>query len=494
MLFIALAIGLLGILQLFYGTFYSIHPDLAGGALSGRLAVTLGDAFAEYSLYFPPAEKAWFSLAARLSELTGLRLDLAIVLMTSTAVLFSGGLAYRIRQESVGATPLFLIVSVGVLVTVPIVFMNVFGLREHLVVLGLWPYFVLRISDHDDAKIGWRTRLVLGLWLGATLLFKYLYSLVVLLVELADAAVQRRPWAVLRVENLVSGAIVALYLFFWLVLDPSQREAIAVVVSAIDANLTDHRANLLNAAVNLALAIVFLLIARIFKLPARTTLIGLAMVVGAVIAAWIQSRWYIQHLLPVTMAYIAWWWMARGKVATLWVVALALLIAPAIFGAFIRTGFYQATVQELDTAIDQAGLSVEGKRVGVLIMNPSPLNQYLASSGAWRWNVSVNNSYVAAELYHLDKPENIGIAPPPVKLDVPGRKKLHDDMLRLWEDMPPDVLILDHSRSWPLNYVEVKWTQVFSEDQRFRAFLAQYRPVLHHDGDLLDFKYYVRKD
>ncbi|MEM6267235.1 MAG: hypothetical protein AAF707_06890, partial [Pseudomonadota bacterium] len=78
MLFIALSIGLLGILQLFYGTFYSIHPDLAGGALSGRLAVTLGDAFAEYSLYFPPAEKAWFSLAARLSELTGLRLDLAI--------------------------------------------------------------------------------------------------------------------------------------------------------------------------------------------------------------------------------------------------------------------------------------------------------------------------------------------------------------------------------------------------------------------------------
>ena len=69
---------------------------------------------------------------------------------------------------------------------------------------------------------------------------------------------------------------------------------------------------------------------------------------------------------------------------------------------------------------------------------------------------------------------------------------LHDEMLRLWEDMPPDALILDHSYRWPLRYTDVEWTHVFSEDPRFNAVLKHYRLVLAHDGKRLDFKYYVR--
>src|SRR5690349_5362097 len=108
-----LAVFLLAGLLLFYGSYYSVHQDLAGSALSGRLAVTLGGAFRDYVIYFPPAERTWFSLAARLTDLTGLRLDLSVVLMTGLAVLFSTGLAYGIRRKSVGASPLFLISSVA---------------------------------------------------------------------------------------------------------------------------------------------------------------------------------------------------------------------------------------------------------------------------------------------------------------------------------------------------------------------------------------------
>ncbi len=494
-LYVVLAIVLLGSLQLFYGFYYSVHPDLAGGALSGRLAFTLGDSFADYSLYFPPAERAWFTLAAMLSELTGLRLDLTIVSMTGVAVLFSASLAYKIRRETVGASPLFLVVSLAVLVILPILFMNAFGLREHLVVLGLWPYLVLRISDPDDTRIGWKTRLLLGLWLGATLLLKYLYSIVVLLVEVADAAIQRRPLALFRIENLIAGSIVALYLFFWLVIDPSQREAIGAMVSAIDANLIDQRTNWLKAPTHLVLAVFFLLTARFFRLSGRVTMIGLAMVVGAVVVAGIQSRWYIQHLFPITMAYIAWWWITHRDINRWWWHAIVtLLVAIPIAGAFRATAYYQNSVRELDTAMDQAELSVDGKRVGILIMNPSPFNQHLASHGALRWNASVNNAYVAAELKSFDRPENANNPPPPVKIEDPGRQMLHDDMLRLWEDMPPDVLILDHSTSWPLRHIHVKWTQVFSEDVRFQAILAGYRPVFDHKGELLEFEYYERID
>ena len=71
---------------------------------------------------------------------------------------------------------------------------------------------------------------------------------------------------------------------------------------------------------------------------------------------------------------------------------------------------------------------------------------------------------------------------------------LHDEMLRLWEDMPPDVLILDHSYRWPLRYIDVEWTHVFSKDARFNAILKHYRPVLVHKGKRTRFTYYVRAD
>jgi hypothetical protein len=488
------AVCVLAGLLLFYGLHYSVHQDLAGSALSGRLAVTLGDSFGDYSIYFPPAERVWFSLAARFSDLTGLRLDLAVVTMTGAAVLFAAGLAYRIRRETVGASPLFFILSVAVLVVLPVLFKNVLGLREHLVALGLWPYLVLRVCDPDDTRIGWRMRAIVGLWMGATLLFKYLYAAVVVLVEIADALVQRRPFLLLRIENIAAGAVVALYLFFWLGIDPSQRAAIGAMFSAIDANLADPAANGLQVASNLFLAAFFLLASRIFQLPRRVTAIGLAVVIGAIVAAWAQERWYSHHLFPITMAYIAWWWMT-GPGFKWWghaVVPLYLLVP--IGTEFRSTASYQESVRELDQALGRAGQSVAGKRVGILTMHPSPYNQYFASSGALRWNAMMNIAYVGAELKPFDKKENAAKPPRPVKLDDPGRRMLHDEMLRLWEDMPPDALILDHSSRWPLRYIDVEWTQVFSEDRRFNAILSHYRPVLAHRGKRISFVYYVRAD
>lgn len=492
--FAALAIGLLGSLQLFYGSFYSVHTDLAGAALSGRLAVTLGTEFSDYSLYFPPAERAWFTLSVWLSDLTGLRLDLAVMMLTGIAVLFSTGFAYHIRRVTVGATPLFLVGSVALLVILPILYKNVFGLREHMVVLGLWPYLVLRVSDPDNTRIGWKTRLLVGAWLGATLLLKYLYALVVLLVEAVDAALRRKPLGLFRIENLVSGGIVTAYLLVWLVFDPGQREAIAAVVSAIDANLTSTAVNIEQAAIRMALAVFFLLLAFAFKIPARITAIGLAMVVAGVIASWIQSRWYTHHLFPVTMAYIAWLWMARDHLKPLWQVAILVLLTRPIVGEFAGTAPYQISEQELDEAMADAGISVDGKRVGILNMHPSPFNQYLASHGAARWTPGMNTAYVASEYQSVDRPENEGMELPPIKLDDRGRRMLHDETMRLWQDMPPDVLILDESTSWPLRNIDIRWIEVFANDPRFSAILAEYRPVLHHQGEWLDFTVYVRAE
>jgi hypothetical protein len=479
---------------LLYGFRYPLHHDLAGSILSGRLVVTLGDAYRDYSIYFPPAERVWYSIAARVSDLTGLRLDLAMVVQTGVMVLIGAGLAYRIRQASVGASPLFLIVSAALLVILPVLFKNVFGLREHIVALGLWPYLVLRVSDPDGTRIGWRLRAVLGLWLGATLLLKYLYSIVVFLVEIADALVQRRPSLLFRIENIVAGAVVALYLFCWLVLDSSQLMAIGAMFSAIDANLVDPSASGFRVAENIGYAAVFLALLLAFRAPARLMVLSLATLIGVVVVAWSQERWYTHHLFPIVLAYVMWWWAARSHFRWWGHVALALALSYPLGTQFLKTFEYQRRVAEVDQAISKSGRSVNGKRVGILTMHPSPYNQYLASHGAVRWNTMMNIAYVAAELKPIDTEENAGKLAPPLKLDDPGRYMLHDQILRLWKDMPPDVLILDHGSSWPLRYIDVDWRHVFSKDPRFKAILDNYRPVLVYDGTRIKFIYYVLAD
>ncbi len=486
------AVIVLGALLWFYGSHYSLHQDLAGSVLSGRLFVTLGDAFGNYSLYFPPAERVWFSLAVRLGDLTGIGAGRAIVAMTGSAVLFAAGLAWQIRRLTTGAGPQFFIASVAVLVVAPILFKNIFGLREHLVVLGLWPYLVLRVSDPDATHIGRRLRALVGLWLGGTLLFKYVYSLVVALVEVVDALVQKRSNLLLRVENLAAGVIVFLYLLVWLGIDPTQRQAVAAMVSSVDAALADPAENRLKVAQNLVFAGTFILLLRTSRAPSR--LVGLAFVtiLGTVSVAYLQERWFSHHLFPILMAY-AFWWRATAAYLRRWhhaVLATSLIYAG--LGQFLATAQYHEQVEELDAAFREAGQSVSGKRVGLLNLHPSPYNQHLVSHGGSRWNGLMNIAYVSAELAPLDKPENAGRRLPPVRLRDPGRKLLHDQMLRLWEDAPPDALIFDHSVRWPLRHIDVNWVQAFSNDRRFNAILSHYRPVLVHQGKRLKFTYYVR--
>jgi hypothetical protein len=478
-------------LVLFYSFIYPLHHDLAGSVLSGRLAAMLGDTYGNYSIYFPPAERVWFTVAARLSDLSGIRLDLAITIMNGGMVLIGSGLAYRVRQVTVGASPMFFVGSVSLLVALPILFKNIFGLREHLVILGLWPYFVLRMSEPIGRQAGLKLRACVGLWLGTTLLLKYLYSVIVLLVELADTALQRNARLLFRAENLIAGFLVSLYLASWL-FDPAQRAAIGAMFSAIDANLADPKSSFLRILENCAYAVGFAALLRISRVPTRTTALCLAAVAGAIIVAWSQERWYTHHLFPIVMVYVGWWWAASAQLSKWGRIPIFSALAYSFLGQFLSTAQYAAQIVEVDKAISEQGISVAGKRVGVLAMHPSPYNQYLASHDAARWIGLMNNAYVAAEVQHYDTQENAGKKAPPVMLTDSGRRLLHDQMLRLWEDMPPDVLILDHSTSWPLRHLDVEWTRVFSRDPRFNAILQNYRPVLRHTGEQTRFTYYVR--
>ena len=185
--------------------------------------------------------------------------------------------------------------------------------------------------------------------------------------------------------------------------------------------------------------------------------------------------------------------MIHRDAKPLWFTAMALIVVQPIVKQF-KIPRSQATYAELDRALDEAGLTVTCKRVGILNMHPSPLNEYLAREGAWRWNGGINNAYVAAELKPFDSLEIAEKRGPTVNLDDPGRRMLHDEMIRIWRDSPPDVLILDESTSWPLRHIDVTWEAAFANDPRFGAILSQYRPVMTHEGERLNFTYYVRKE
>ena len=58
---------------------------------------------------------------------------------------------------------------------------------------------------------------------------------------------------------------------------------------------------------------------------------------------------------------------------------------------------------------------------------------------------------------------------------------------------PPDALILDNKKNWPLRHAKIDWLQAFSQDARFNAIMADYEPVFVHKGERLEFTYYVRK-
>lgn len=491
---VGFALAVLAGLLVFYSSTSKIHHDIAGGLMSGQLAVYLGDSYSNYSIYFPPAEKAWFSLAAHMSNATGWRLDLVVVAMSYSVVLFGTGLAYYIRNESTGASWRFFVMPLLVLVIIPIIFKNVFGTREHIVAAGLWPYLVLRVSDPRNEHIGRKTRIVLGLWMGATLLIKYLYAVLVLLVELTDALMQRRIAGLFRVENLISGAIVALYLFLWLGIDPAQREAISAMLSAIDANLSDTDSNIRKASLYGLVTFFLLLLSRFFKVPTCETALSLALVAGTFIVAGMQERWYSHHLFPICMAFIVWWWMAGRQMGWWGHLAFAGAIATVINPQFVTIASYQNRLSVLDASFNQAHQSVAGKRVAILTLHPSPYNEFLTQQHALRWNPSVNIAYITAELQHFDLPENAGKPNPPIALNDPGRRILHDQMLRLWEDMPPDAILIDRTYRWPLKYIDVNWEEAFADDPRFAAIMSHYKLALEHKGPRLRFSYYVRAD
>jgi hypothetical protein len=491
----ALVIALSGIaIMLFYGQVYSLHQDLSGGLLTAGMANALQDEFSVYNSYFPPMESFWYGITVQISKLTGIGAHTVIILQTFAAVVFSAFLGFRIRQETNGTTVSFFIVPVIVFLVVPVLFKNVFGLREHFIVLGLWPYLVLRAAPYDHPKLSISLRATLGLWMGFTLLFKFLYSVVVVVVEIANTLTHRRLSQVLQIECVIAGVVVFTYLMLWLGIDPTQREAIASMRSAISGNLLTTPEVLEKAQYWVFASVLMSLFAWVYKDNTRNLLIGFSFILGAFIVAWMQARWYAHHLFPILMALIGCWWVV-GNGFSKWIhIALAVVLGYQVQHQTFKTYKYQVRTLLFEQALIDADVSLSGKRIALLNQHPSPYNQVILSSGGVRWTPQMNIAYATAELKDFDTVENYDMEPPPLTFDVKGRRDLHSQLLQLWEDYPPDVLIIDHTSQWPLRYLKFEWKQLLSQDTRFKAILDDYELKFEHDAWALKFEYYVPKN
>lgn len=477
---------------LFYSFEYTIHQDLAGNLLSGKLALQLGEQYELYSIYFPPAEKLWFSIAAQIQAISGFRSDHVVLAMTYCAVVFSAGFAYSIRKKTVGATPWFLIISLIALVALPILFRNIFGLREHLVALGLYPYLVYRLSDPTGTKISLSWRIAIGLWAGWALLFKYLYAVAILLIEIADAIIQRRISLLFRIENLIAAAIVIAYVFTWLVIEPSNLNTIAIMKNAVSANLIDAKLNAYYVGFSLVYAAPLFIAGWLYKADHRNILLCLALLIGTIAVATIQARWYAHHHFPVILASILLFWIIGKNATKIITVCIALLLVHSIYNEFRKSDLNQTRITILEKSFQDNNISLDKKRVALLAAYPSPFNEVIAKQGGTRWTTLMNFAYVAAELKEADIPDkNASFASPILKFSD-GREVLHHKTLSLWEDFPPDVIIMDHSTSWPLEHLQIRWPNLLSEDVRFNKIIKNYELSYAHNEGGLRYHYYTR--
>lgn len=490
----AFAAGILFVAVIAFYTFqYTIHQDLAGNILSGKLVLKLGEQYELYSIYFPPAEKFWFSTAARLQDVSGFRSDYVVLGMTYCAILFSSSFAYFIRKKTVGATPWFFITSLIALVVLPILFKNLFGLREHMVALGLWPYLVYRVSDPTGTIIDRKWRIVLGCWIGLTLLFKYFYALAIFLVELADALIQRRASIVFRIENLVSATIVVGYLFIWLILNPENLSTISMMKNAIGANIITPKLNAYYIGLSLFSAVPLLITGAIYKIKNRHLAICFALLVASILVASIQGRWYSHHHFPVILASIFTFWIIGRKTPQIIVTCISFLLINPIYKELTKLTSVQSKIASLEESLENNSAKFDSKRVALLSAHPSPFNEIIAKQGGDRWTALMNMSYITSELKEADIKENNGIVAAPIESFSQGREILHDKTMSLWEDFPPDVIIMDQSTNWPLEHLKINWTHLFSNNDRFLKIMKNYKLSYSHKEHRLAYDYYVRK-
>lgn len=488
-------IGTLCAVLAFYGTTYSLHQDLAGGVLTGALAVALGDNFDKYNAYFPPIERFWYVLASDVAGLTGLAATTAVLLQTFLAVVVSAALGYVVRQRTTGAGVGFFLIPMIVFLVLPIAYKNIFGLREHLIILGFWPYLVLRASGESAQKVGVGLRTMVGLWLGCMLLFKFFYSVVVFLIEVADALAKRRVLILFRIENVVAGTVVFIYLLTWFGGDASQGEAALALREAIAANLVSASVAAEKSAQLIGIGVAVWLLLFRFRLAAPgLSAIGLAAVIGAVLVAALQQRFYTHHMFPIFMAFGVWWWLVGASFPKWLHVGIGVLLLYPLQEPFQDTRAYQEETKALEMVLAEQGISFAGKRVALLNQHPSPFNQVIASQGGLRWSPQMNIAYVSTELKPYDIPENRGIVVPPVLINTSGQRLLHSQLISLWEDYPPDIMILDATYQWPLRYLSFEWEQVFSLDEGFQRVTSQFEPVFSEDTPQLKFTYYERSE
>jgi len=485
---------LLSVLIWFYTNQSTIHHDLAGNILAGKLAVELGDAYALYSIYFPPAEKLWFSMVEWLHMLTGWRSDHIIISMTTLVVFFSAELAYIIRKKTVGSTLWFLIGSTIALVMLPILFKNVFGLREHLVALGLWPYLIYRISDPTGTKLNLSLRILIGLWLGWALLFKYLYAIVVFLVELTDAIIQRRVSILFRIENLISGTIISGYLFIWLILQPENHTAISVMKNAIGGNIIPLETNAYHIALYSVFTLPLLAAGFLYKVNNRQLAINIALTMATILVAAIQARWYAHHYFLIIMANIILLWIINVNTPKIIAGFICIFFTISIYTEFKNSDFNQGKLSQLTKSFEQNNIDLNEKRIALLTAYPSPFNEMIVKQGGIRWTTLVNMAYVTTELKKYDVPENTNTLAPRITEFTEGRAMFQDKTLSLWESQLPDVIIMDHSTSWPLEYIHINWQHLFSKDKRFNAILNNYELSHSQNSEGLNYEYYTLKN
>lgn len=482
-----------------------IHQDVAG--LMNQAWFFLSEpAFAQqYSSPMIPFE-FWFYGAcgwlAQLMEMSPSKLIFSVTMALalgsywcSLKLCVDGNLAQSKVQLRVWIVGLFLVYFI-----IPLNVNNLYGIREHLFVLLVFPYIILVLARISGCIPTTKFAVLIGVVAAVGYCAKPFYGLVFVGIEVAYVLCVGRLFAVVRAEAVTASLLGVVYLLVWIFGYSEYFDQLQDAISNVGVFLKDTDTLILRALLY-SIPVLAILVSVLFlpvsaksldpTLLKRTVLLSVVVVMIIVVAS-IQQRWYWHHYYPVA-----------GACAVLMaaVVNVRKLLMPIVLSSFfllivLRPGFQAAVSNYSKVVVAQAQLGpvIAGATVGVITPHPAPYSQVVLETQAlWRFPF-VNMAYLATEYSQFDQPNMSIRYLSPAEMSLSGQLA-HRKVVSLFVQSPPEYAIVDKTPRYPFQHVFLDQLKALRMDAEFEKAWEQYDLVDRYINgeDSLNYELYKLK-
>ncbi len=463
-----------------------LHHDLAGMVNEAGFTIREPQIVSKYGSPLIPMEQFFYGLPVYLSTWINIPVYQGIVLqcflvlqlgaLLTCWIIYKGGLSKSRVQTLIWIAGIY-----GINFLLPLAYRsrNIFGLREHLFVALILPFLMLLCARLSGFHPGRLLAAMVGIVAGLAIIFKPVYVLLFLFVETVFLVYNRRLFAFARIETLFIVLVGSGYLFYWFFYT-EYFIRIKNLISAVQGYLVPQLALIATEFFYLAPAIV-LLVHILFRRKAITqqdntaiqkTVILFSACISSALVLQLQQRGYSHHSFPIAVFVIVFalsiWHVLSKKILTIFLIFCTYSILHEVNLKFQLIG---------NQAGRSIGTIIQNKTVAAISPHLRPFHTAILKNGA-KWQFPVRNmAYLATEYKRFDVPDSDFNYIPIESFSESGRF-IHQQVIGMLEDYPPDFIIVDTSTQWPLKYIQVNYLEALKMDEKFQLIWRNYQ-LLH---------------